>query len=143
MSHEGNWRVFMTNRPSTVLKRLQYMIRGVLVSLAAISLLILADPMNAFLSSGIRGIKGYFEHLALQGIDLTSKRPSDIALLVQRGKNQFLLLSAGLFVSCAGLLLADFLIARKRASLNGAMSPSGNGGGLPEDQSSRDPRHEQ
>jgi hypothetical protein len=105
----------------------QRFIRGVLIGIAAIFLLMLESPVRALLSSGTRGVRGYVEHVALQGVDLTSQKPSDVARLLRDAQERFLIIDGMLAALIAGLFALDRLIARKLASSEHVVSRTRDG----------------
>ncbi len=120
--------------PTNKLKNLKWLhrlVRAALLADVVILVALCSNPINAFFSSGTRGVRGYFEHVALQGVDLTATRPSEVAELVERSQHRFLLVGGALMTFFVGLLTGERLLARKRAVATGDVCRSEGADGLP------------
>jgi len=85
--------------------------------LLAVDCLILANVGLRFVIGGPRGVTGYFEHIALEGVNVFAIKPSQARQLVVRSTVQILAVYGML---AAATLIAVWAVRRLRASAPGS-----------------------
>ena len=107
------------------LRACHWALRIVLACVVAMDLLLAADLLAKFATSGLPGLKGYFQHIALTGVDITRIPPAEVDRIV---KNSTLRICGSyilLLLITAALFWLQHVVGKKRRSSSPAQNPPG------------------
>lgn len=97
-----------------------WIIRLGLFCVLAVDTLIAANLLVILVTSGPSGLKGYFQHMALTGVDITRTRPSELEQILRASMRQFAVESALLGLITVALFLLHRWLGRRRESVRKA-----------------------
>jgi hypothetical protein len=98
-----------------------------LVCVLGLDSLLFGDVLVKFATSGYSGLVGYFQHMALTGVDITMIPPAEVDRIVKDATLRLLADYVALLLITGALFWTYRKLGKKLHSMRG-QSPSGDGG---------------